>query len=169
MSGQDQTKGFLQGGCRELFMFGVNPDPQAVVSKVWEIYLDQESKKTQLYADAHVKVICAPPRRHVFELKRISQCKGVKERFFNLERRFACYRRYLPELDESAEEKQLREDIEWLRLHTGEPISRCFHDCLFILRQNISATRTAIRRKRAPALARNAQTLIDSGVSSNVP
>ena len=57
MSGQDQTNGFLQGGCKELFMFGVNPDPKAVVSKVWEIYLDDESRKTQLYADAHVKVV----------------------------------------------------------------------------------------------------------------
>jgi hypothetical protein len=56
MSGQDQTNGFLQGGCKELFMFGASPDPQAVVSNVWDIYLDEESKRTQLYADAHVKV-----------------------------------------------------------------------------------------------------------------
>ena len=40
----------------ELFMFGVDPDPLTVVSKVWEIYVDSESKKTQLYIDAHVKV-----------------------------------------------------------------------------------------------------------------
>ena len=35
---------------------GCSPDPLHVVSKVWEIHLDGESKKTQLYADAHVKV-----------------------------------------------------------------------------------------------------------------
>lgn len=90
---------------------GAGPDPQAVVSKVWEIYLDGESKKTQLYADAHVK------------------CKSVKERFFNLERRFACYRNYLrelpsPELDEAGEESQLREDAKWFREQTEDEFFR---------------------------------------------
>jgi hypothetical protein len=57
ISGQDQARGFLHGGCMELFSFdGVSPDPHSVVCKVWDIHLDRESKKTQLYVDAHVKV-----------------------------------------------------------------------------------------------------------------
>jgi hypothetical protein len=31
--------------------------PILMFNQVWEIYLDGESKKTQLYADAHVKVL----------------------------------------------------------------------------------------------------------------
>jgi hypothetical protein len=59
-SGKEAERSFLnQIGCKELYMFegsGCSPDPLHVVSKVWEIHLDGESKKTQLYADAHVKV-----------------------------------------------------------------------------------------------------------------
>ncbi len=33
--------------------------PPLMFNQVWEIYLDGESKKTQLYADAHVKVLGA--------------------------------------------------------------------------------------------------------------
>jgi hypothetical protein len=53
-----KAKGFLQQGCKELFLFDpISPEPQAVVTKVWEIFVNAESKKTQLYADAHVKVM----------------------------------------------------------------------------------------------------------------
>ncbi len=47
---------------------GCSPDPLHVVSKVWEIHLDQESKKTQLYADAHVKV-CHPRAVDAYEAR----------------------------------------------------------------------------------------------------
>jgi hypothetical protein len=61
MSEKVKAKGFLQQqGCKELFSFqgqGIRPDPQSVVTKVWEIFVNAESKKTQLYADAHVKVM----------------------------------------------------------------------------------------------------------------
>jgi len=34
------TKGLLEGGCRELFMFdSAHPDPKAVVTKVWRMKL----------------------------------------------------------------------------------------------------------------------------------
>ena len=35
---------------------GNDPDPQVVVQQVWGIHIDEESKKTQLYRDARVKV-----------------------------------------------------------------------------------------------------------------
>jgi hypothetical protein len=54
-----------------------------------------------------------------FELKLISQCKGVKERFFNLQRRFACYRRYLDEMNDNEEEERLMKDAQWFRTRAG--------------------------------------------------
>jgi hypothetical protein len=115
----------------ELFSFdGASPDPQSVVCKVWDVYLDRESKKTQLYVDAHVKVVRAQSasRFALRELKLILQCKGVKERFFNLERRFACYRKYLnetfAELDDAMEDQTLRDEVKWFRQQTGGRVVR---------------------------------------------
>lgn len=54
-----------------------------------------------------------------FELNLISQCKGVKERFFNLQRRFACYRRYLDDMNDNEEEERLKQDAQWFRARAG--------------------------------------------------
>ena len=74
MSGHNKKKKLIeQQGCSELFMFeGVSPDPRSVVSKVWEIFVDAESKKTQLYADAHVKVLAIS--RHLLASVSVFRC-----------------------------------------------------------------------------------------------
>jgi hypothetical protein len=101
----------------------------------------------------------------------LSQCKSVKERFFNLERRFACYRKYLlelhsPELDEAGEESQLREDAKWFREQTGKPHFRFICDCVTVLLQRTSSSaRIRVRQRRAPTT--DAPTLISSGNSSS--
>lgn len=102
----------------------------------------------------------------------VLQCKSVKERFFNLERRFACYRKYLlelhsPELDEAGEEFQLREDAKWFREQTGNPHFRFICDRVTASLQKMSSSaRIHVRRRRAPAT--DAPTLISSGISSSV-
>jgi hypothetical protein len=105
-------------------------------------------------------------RFDVFKVIHISQCKSVKERFFNLERRFACYRRYLSEADEVAEEQELRDDVAWLRHYTGELMSRFALHRHIALRQRISPTWMVIRLRKAQQ--KSAPTLTDFGDFSNV-
>ena len=192
MSGQLKETGLLRGGFKDFFMFqhqGASPDPQAVVSK---------ARKSSVChaAAAHVQsgVGNLPGRRKqenpalrgrtrqgfrsrrahagaAFRLTLLSQCKSVKERFFNLERRFACYRKYLlelhsPELDEAGEESQLREDAKWFREQTGKPHFRFICDCVTVLLQRTSSSaRIRVRQRRAPTT--DAPTLISSGNSSS--
>jgi hypothetical protein len=93
----------------------------------------------------------------------------VKDRFFNLERRFACYRRYLPDLDDAAEEDVLRQDAQWFQMQTGA-ITRWFSlvHSLIVFWQTTSLS-ALLPHRWTRAQRGSAQMRTDFGGSLNAP